>query len=757
MKKKIVAFMLIFMFCVTCVSTYQAFGDEHNHVHAASTNKIPAPSVLFYATSNNDDITSNDLNDIALKAEVDHEKKLLNLTFIIKGLGDGVSDTRHCKTGSLKLTYDQNIFDFAGVSGYFMETADNYLNVNTSSFGVININLDDDVNEEYPVGSEIVFEFDYEKADISKLSGSSLEKKFSASLTLYSSMYEEGSYLRTIDVYGCICPHETELIKDISYAATCKEYARVEKTCQHCGRLIEKSYTGRFYGEHVYDYGDFVRQITGYTYCRTSGSTIEVKCQECEKLIRVTDLEYHSGITSKTAKQYDKASDTYYYHCSSCDKDVAAKIQKGDASTCDHDFKLESTVAATCTSTGVDTKKCTKCGLVQTEITEKKEHTYGDPAVITAATCTSTGVSKYTCTLCGETKDEITVALGHTFGENTVIVPATCVSTGSATHTCTRCSLTEPVTLPIDLSAHKYPDEWTVSVKGTCSAKEVQTRTCEYCNHVDSKTLEYGDHSYIETVVSKHTCYEDGLSIFTCEYCNDTYEKEVKCEGHNFSTATSDGKTETTICTECQMAVSVTKKSNKITKIVSHGGFSVTIKGDLAQRNVELRVTPIDSESEEYSMNNTYLKALGVSSGKNYSIQNAYQVKLYIDGVETKFTSDMSLSLALDTALANSKLQMVYYNVGNTGTTVMEAMKSTSRKNGTITMKGKVIAEAVNDTFILAIEGNPINSSGSTVVPGNNSGASNLIVPIAIVALCVLATVAVVIVVIDKSKKENRF
>lgn len=760
MKRRIVAFMLVFMFCVTCVGVYQTFGDEHDHIHAAtssSSDKIAAPQILFYATGGSDDITSNDLNDIKLKANVDHENKTLKLTFIIKGLDDGVSDLRHCRTGAFKLTYDQNIFDFEGVSGFFMETAEKYLNVNSSSFGVINITLDEDSSEEYPVGSEFTFEFSYDKADISKLSGDSLEKKFNASLTVYSSKYEEGSYTRAIDVYGCICPHETEFIKDISYAATCNEYARVEKTCQHCGRIIEKSYTGRYYGNHVYDYCDFVRQISTYSYCRSNGATIEVKCQECGKLVRVTDLEYHTGINSKTTKKYNKSTDTYNYHCSGCDEDVVAKIQKGNSDTCEHEFKIESSVPATCTSTGLDTKKCTKCGLIQTEITEKKEHAYGSPEVLTAATCTSTGVTKYTCADCKNTKEEITSALGHSFGENTIITSATCVNTGSATHTCTRCQLTETVTLPVDANAHKYPETWTVSVKGTCSIKEVQTRTCEYCQHVDSKTLDFGNHSYIETVVSKHTCYEDGLSIFTCEYCKDTYEEETKCTGHNFSTATSDGKTETSVCTECQMTIAVTKKSGKVTKTVSHNGFSVTIKGDLAQRTIDLRVTAIDTSSDEYVTNNNYIKALGTSVGKNYSIQNAYHVKLYIDGVETKFTSDMSVSYALDTALANSKVKMVYYKPGSTGAVIIEEMKSTSRKNGSITMKGKVLSEASNDTFILAIEGNPITSNGGVVVPGNTSSSSNLIVPIAIVALCVLATVAVIVIVINNSKKEDRF
>ena len=154
-------------------------------------------------------------------------------------------------------------------------------------------------------------------------------------------------------------------------------------------------------------------------------------------------------------------------------------VQSGDVHQWDSG---KVTTAATCTTKGVMTYTCTKCGKTRTAEIAATGHSWGAPSytwssdyktvtakrtcqnnsshvetetantssqVPTAATCTTKGKTTYTATFSNsafakQTKTvENIAALGHSWGEWKVTTPATVDKDGVQTRTCSSCSATE--------------------------------------------------------------------------------------------------------------------------------------------------------------------------------------------------------------------------------------------------------------------------------------------------------------------------
>ena len=114
------------------------------------------------------------------------------------------------------------------------------------------------------------------------------------------------------------------------------------------------------------------------------------------------------------------------------------------------------TKAATCTTDGVKTYTCTKCGDTQTETKKAKGHTVvTDKAV--SATCTKAGKTAGShCSVCNTviTKQETVKATGHSYDAGKVTKVPTATTTGIKTYTCTKCKATKTETIPkLKLSA----------------------------------------------------------------------------------------------------------------------------------------------------------------------------------------------------------------------------------------------------------------------------------------------------------------
>lgn len=761
MTKKIVAFILAFVFCFGCAAVFNVFGEGQMHVHAiedddddtgtSTEEPIEYPIVIIrYA-----DGVSGPLYDFA--------NKTLTLCILIK---DG--NHASCRSGRVEIKYDANVFDFSSISGDFMGYETWYTDVVkvSNENGLLTISVPTDSSEPYSVASQFEVKFSFARVDIDNIT--EREKTFNLDLFFSGAKYKNTDNKKSKDFVVMLCPHNSADIVTKDFEATCHEYAHRDTICTKCGTVLSTVNTGNTYGAHVYDYENIVRYIysSGYTECdptRVNKIVAEVKCQVCGQLQWVSDLEYHVGLDT-SVKRYDEATHQYYYACTRGHR-VIAKIQSAGTSnptTHEHTYVLSGTQPATCTEVGYNVYKCSVCNEEKREEIPAVGHTYGDPVVTKQPTCTEAGEQIRTCTVCGKaTKTEPVAALGHDFehGTVTVVTPATCISTGTAIRKCARCSTEENVTLPIDSTAHIY-GEWITTTHGTCVTKEVKIHTCTLCRHSESEEFDFGDHDYTSEVTVAPTCYEDGMRSYTCKYCGDTYDEVEKCTGHKFGAPVSDGKGTTTVtCTECGMSVTTTVKSNKTTKTVSHGPFTLTINNtDLATRDIQLRVTEIDRATEEYANNSVYLNALNAGLGKKYSIQNAYHVTVYIDGAESKVTSDMTLSLGLNSALSSSKTAIVYYTESGSST-MISVMNEASRRKLVVTMPGAALAKSASDTIILAVDGASVtpasDSSQTPVTPPTSSGDNGFILPAIIIAVAVVVTLVVIVVILKKSKKSG--
>ena len=154
---------------------------------------------------------------------------------------------------------------------------------------------------------------------------------------------------------------------------------------------------------------------------------------------------------------------------------------------CEHSYTSKVTTAAGCTSTGVKTYTCSKCGDSYTEQIAAVGHTM--KGVATKPTCTKGGYTTYTCSVCGYSyQDNVTAAAGHSY--SSTIVPNTCTQAGHTLHTCAACG-------------HSYTDEATAA-----TGHSYVEGVCENCGEADPDyAVEYYLFGYING--ANYACEED--------------------------------------------------------------------------------------------------------------------------------------------------------------------------------------------------------------------------------------------------------
>ncbi len=103
-----------------------------------------------------------------------------------------------------------------------------------------------------------------------------------------------------------------------------------------------------------------------------------------------------------------------------------------------HDYDVEE-VLPDCTSRGVKTYKCKRCGYEYSEeYGNLAEHKYSSE-VTEQPTCEESGEIRYTCTVCGISYTEPVEKLGHKYKETTVKSP-NCTGVGLKKYVCSECN-----------------------------------------------------------------------------------------------------------------------------------------------------------------------------------------------------------------------------------------------------------------------------------------------------------------------------
>ena len=208
------------------------------------------------------------------------------------------------------------------------------------------------------------------------------------------------------------------------------------------------------------------------------------------------------------------------------------------------------TKAATCTTTGSQTRTCGQCGQTETQSIAATGHSYSSK--VTAPTCTTSGYTTYTCAICGDSyQDDTTAANGHNY-TSTVIDP-TCVSGGYTTHRCTVCG----DIYQSDSTAATGHNYKSTVIDPTCTTGGYTTYRCTTCGDTyQSDITAATGHDYRGVVIAP-TCVDQGYTIYTCKDCGISYSGNyTNATGHSYSpkvtapTCTAGGYT-TYSCTGC--------------------------------------------------------------------------------------------------------------------------------------------------------------------------------------------------------------
>ena len=186
------------------------------------------------------------------------------------------------------------------------------------------------------------------------------------------------------------------------------------------------------------------------------------------------------------------------------------------------------TKAATCTTDGTQTRKCSVCGKTETKTIAKTGHKYTTKVV--APTTTAQGYTLHICSVCGHSyTDNYSPLHTHSYTSK-VTKAATCAATGVRTYTC---SCGDSYTETIPKTAHKYTEK---VIAPTTSAQGYTFHTCSVCgaSYKDNYTDKVHTHNYTSQVTRTATCAATGIRTYTCS-CGDTYTETIPKTAHNYT------------------------------------------------------------------------------------------------------------------------------------------------------------------------------------------------------------------------------
>ncbi len=145
--------------------------------------------------------------------------------------------------------------------------------------------------------------------------------------------------------------------------------------------------------------------------CSTCGGSGSRDCSTCGGSGTVADPHTHSY--SLTSTSYGSCSGSVKTYACSCG-DSYTSGTKYDT----HNYKSQGTTYGSCSGSKT-TYSCSRCGASYSSGTIYNSHNWGSWTTTTEATCTSTGVQTHKCTRCSTTGTQSISALGHSYSANT--------------------------------------------------------------------------------------------------------------------------------------------------------------------------------------------------------------------------------------------------------------------------------------------------------------------------------------------------
>jgi len=240
-----------------------------------------------------------------------------------------------------------------------------------------------------------------------------------------------------------------------------------------------------------------------------------------------------------------------------------------------HSYTSSVTKAATCTSAGTMTYKCS-CGDSYTQAIPALGHNYNNYVSNGNATCTADGTkTSYCANGCGSsnTVTDTGSKLGHTFETYYSNGDATCTNDGTETARCIRCNETDTRTATGSAMGHDFSALVGQYPQDDCTDEIIGVYQCTKCGDYTEQPIPGSakEHTPSEQRFNEHapTCTEPGSyeSLISCDVCGATISYDyvtVPATGHTpvivpgvEPTCTNNGKGESSYCSVCSETLSV--------------------------------------------------------------------------------------------------------------------------------------------------------------------------------------------------------
>lgn len=288
--------------------------------------------------------------------------------------------------------------------------------------------------------------------------------------------------------------------------ATCTQDGTSTRKCPVCNTTETKNVAAT-----GHSWGDW--ETTKEATCTSTGRE-QRQCPACKetetKIIDAKGHSYTAVVTDPTCTDIGYTTHT----CSVCgDEYIDSYIE-----ALDHDWQNVGapTVVATCTTSGKQNQKCSRCPETRVATVEALGHDWQNKTVAKEPSCTENGLMSATCSRCNESQAEIIIpALGHNWDEGTVTKQPTCTTAGNLLMTCNVCK--EERNIVINALGHDW-NEGTVTKVPTCTADGSKYFECGRCDATKTEKLPALPHDY-KGVVTFPTCTDGGYTTYTCNDC----------------------------------------------------------------------------------------------------------------------------------------------------------------------------------------------------------------------------------------------
>lgn len=316
----------------------------------------------------------------------------------------------------------------------------------------------------------------------------------------------------------------------VDWEATCGYDGQKTRYCTVCGEAGEQQVIPAT-GEHTWGEWYYMDEAADAPTC--TGEGVQTRwCMICQKketrAVPALGHDYGDWNILQEATCMEEGYQVRY--CNRCQNAEKQTIPAGN-----HFPVPVPGYDATCVSDGLtDGWVCSACGEVLEEqwIIPAYGHQWDNGTVTAAAACSTPGIRTYRCTRCGETYTEPIPATGH----SPVPVPgkaATCTVPGlTEGSVCSACGTVLAAQAEIPAPGHDYGG-FTLQSAANCTSFALYRRVCSRCGETDWWRDEsaLGDHTWDEGSVTREAgLLIEGEKTYTCTACGAVRTEPIPAE-----------------------------------------------------------------------------------------------------------------------------------------------------------------------------------------------------------------------------------